>query len=215
MTQPMSRLKQRVKEGIRVTPGRLSANRQNALQSTGPKTATGKRASSVNALRHGLTSRVSFHGGSPGFSQIADLIDQEIGDRRVSEAIALKILEYERVVSAELAVAQKESRGEHGFRDEYAYARLEAEMMLATEIRNRGEENRKRKDLPKIDREEMKLFAEAGKFFQSVAIRQARDMDRSARNEEGALRRYFKRSSNQLIKAIRGAADPGRQGELD
>jgi len=36
----------------------LEANRRNAQHSTGPRTAIGKRTSSLNALRHGLTSRV-------------------------------------------------------------------------------------------------------------------------------------------------------------
>jgi len=36
----------------------LEANRRNALQSTGPRTEAGKKTSSLNALRHGLTARV-------------------------------------------------------------------------------------------------------------------------------------------------------------
>src|SRR5262245_50472687 len=36
---------------------KLVANRQNALNSTGPKTAEGKARASANALTHGLTAR--------------------------------------------------------------------------------------------------------------------------------------------------------------
>ena len=36
----------------------LEANRRNAQQSTGPRTEAGKKISSLNALRHGLTARV-------------------------------------------------------------------------------------------------------------------------------------------------------------
>ena len=36
----------------------VEANRRNARQSTGPRTEAGKKASSLNALRHGLTARV-------------------------------------------------------------------------------------------------------------------------------------------------------------
>lgn len=41
------------------TPARIEANRQNALKSTGPRTAAGKLASSGNALRHGLLSKAA------------------------------------------------------------------------------------------------------------------------------------------------------------
>jgi hypothetical protein len=36
----------------------MEANRRNAQQSTGPRTDAGKKTSSLNALRHGLTSRI-------------------------------------------------------------------------------------------------------------------------------------------------------------
>src|ERR1700689_1505591 len=37
---------------------KMEANRRNAQQSTGPRTEAGRKISSLNALRHGLTSRV-------------------------------------------------------------------------------------------------------------------------------------------------------------
>src|SRR5450631_3917569 len=40
------------------SPAELIANRLNALLSTGPKTDEGKKRSSVNACRHGLSGRV-------------------------------------------------------------------------------------------------------------------------------------------------------------
>jgi hypothetical protein len=41
-----------------VTPAQLAANRANAQASRGPVTESGKRRSSLNSLRHGLTGRV-------------------------------------------------------------------------------------------------------------------------------------------------------------
>jgi hypothetical protein len=38
------------------SPRRLAANRANSKKSTGPKTAEGKTISSLNSLRHGLSS---------------------------------------------------------------------------------------------------------------------------------------------------------------
>ncbi len=40
------------------TPNRIEINRANAQHSTGPKTAAGKKQSSLNALRHGLTGQI-------------------------------------------------------------------------------------------------------------------------------------------------------------
>jgi hypothetical protein len=40
------------------TPNRAEINRENAQHSTGPKTAEGKKQSSLNALRHGLTGQI-------------------------------------------------------------------------------------------------------------------------------------------------------------
>ncbi len=39
------------------SPEKLAANHSNAQLSTGPKTPEGKKASSMNALRHGLAAR--------------------------------------------------------------------------------------------------------------------------------------------------------------
>jgi hypothetical protein len=48
------------------SPAQIAANRQNALRSTGPVTASGKSASSANAFRHGLTSaRIVIPGEDP------------------------------------------------------------------------------------------------------------------------------------------------------
>jgi hypothetical protein len=40
------------------TPNRIETNQANAQHSTGPKTDVGKKRSSLNALRHGLTSQI-------------------------------------------------------------------------------------------------------------------------------------------------------------
>jgi hypothetical protein len=41
------------------TEKQIAANRRNALLSTGPKTGDGKKASSMNAIRHGLTGQIN------------------------------------------------------------------------------------------------------------------------------------------------------------
>jgi len=39
------------------TAKQIAANRGNALRSTGPRTLEGRKASAMNALKHGMTSR--------------------------------------------------------------------------------------------------------------------------------------------------------------
>ena len=44
-----------------MTEAQLNARRENAQHSTGPRTAAGKKRSSLNAFRHGLTGQIVVH----------------------------------------------------------------------------------------------------------------------------------------------------------
>jgi hypothetical protein len=44
-----------------MTAAQLTANRENAQHSTGPRTAEGRKRSSLNAFRHGLTGQIVIH----------------------------------------------------------------------------------------------------------------------------------------------------------
>ncbi len=73
----------------------ISANRRNAVQSTGPKTAEGKAAASRNALRHGLSAQpvvlfdeqardfTQFHDGLRAALDPADAAEEELVERIV------------------------------------------------------------------------------------------------------------------------------------
>lgn len=74
------------------------ANRLNALSSSGPKTEAGKRRSSVNALRHGLTVPVEYSSWAPHESSLSQvLITEGLSDHLALEMARL-ILDYERNV---------------------------------------------------------------------------------------------------------------------
>jgi len=73
----------------------ISANRRNAVQSTGPKTAAGKAVASRNAQRHGLTAQpvilfdeqardfTQFHDGLRAALDPADAAEEELVERIV------------------------------------------------------------------------------------------------------------------------------------
>ena len=67
----------RTRRGGNVSQRKIEANRRNALKSTGPKTARGKRTVSRNAIKHGLLARevvISMGYGEESKEDFDDLI---------------------------------------------------------------------------------------------------------------------------------------------
>ncbi|MDC0013707.1 hypothetical protein OAD96_01750 [Pseudomonadales bacterium] len=75
------------------------ANQCNALKSTGPKSATGKRVSSQNSRKHGLNSAPDFE-SSLEYKALVDLIAGEGFSAFVCADIAAGLLNYRRVMDA-------------------------------------------------------------------------------------------------------------------
>jgi len=75
------------------------ANRCNALKSTGPRSVTGKWASSQNSRKHGLNSIPSFE-SSIEYQTLVDLIAEEGFSAFVCADIASSLLNYRRVMDA-------------------------------------------------------------------------------------------------------------------
>jgi hypothetical protein len=68
------------------TEKQIAANRANAQRSTGPKTARGKRASSRNAFRHGLSQPLPF-AADPKVEAIAHaVVGKGAGEERLVQA---------------------------------------------------------------------------------------------------------------------------------
>ena len=82
-----------------INPRRDLANRCNALKSTGPRSALGKRASSQNSRKHGLNSAPDFE-SSIEYQALITLIAEEGFSAFACAAIASGLLNYRRVMDA-------------------------------------------------------------------------------------------------------------------
>ena len=78
---------------------RSLANQCNALKSTGPRSASGKRASSQNSRKHGLNSAPDFESSSE-YRALVDLIAKEGFSVFACADIASGLLNYRRVMDA-------------------------------------------------------------------------------------------------------------------
>ena len=85
------------------------ANRRNALRSTGPKSAEGRKRSSNNSLDHGLSVPVVFDFNDPLVESIIQLVAQEGLDHHTAKDLALKIVEYERNLAYQLELFEQQS----------------------------------------------------------------------------------------------------------
>jgi hypothetical protein len=75
----------------------IEANRRNALQSTGPKTAEGKTVVALNAIKHGLLSRELLLPGEDGtdLSELAENLRAQL-----APVEALESLFVDRIIAA-------------------------------------------------------------------------------------------------------------------
>jgi hypothetical protein len=74
-------------------------NRCNALKSTGPRSASGKRTSSQNSRKHGLNVAPDFE-SSPEYQTLVELVAEEGLSAFVCADIAAGLLNYRRVMDA-------------------------------------------------------------------------------------------------------------------
>lgn len=175
---------------MRVSPKKRSANRRNGLKSTGPQTAQGKKSSALNALHHGLSVPLPPHLIDPLQQELSQLIEQDGFTVDSARELAQKIIDYER----NLAFLR------HAFEDDM--------------IVGAGVEKDYDHGIGKWQQDFRKRFVDIHtKFLKGMpweignVVRLATQMNQiiatTKRSEMIRSRRYFKRSSNQLIKAVR------------
>ena len=77
-----------------ISEKQLAANRRNARRSTGPQTEAGRRAASLNALKHGLAARATLlPGGDPAaYKALLDGFIEEFNPQTASDLIQVRKL---------------------------------------------------------------------------------------------------------------------------
>lgn len=190
---------------MRVSPKKRAANRHNALKSTGPKSMSGRRVSARNATRHGLSVPLPTHLVEPVQQQLVELIMSDGFDHEVAHNLAEKIIEYERNILYLNDIIDTETISPYdpGDRKRAAIHQLkERQERLANtlediiqqelEVENREGLHAEDQELPKT----LNQVQQVGKGL--IRAERMLELKRKVTSQ-----RYFKRASNQLIKALR------------
>jgi hypothetical protein len=176
------------------------ANRRNALKSTGPRTQTGKRRASLNAVSHGLSAPAdpAWREGKVSAIEVA-LQGEQLPDadaRRVAEAI----FEFERNIAYQREIFEKrhagedEGAGESVVLENDAALSNEIDEMLMIDERHGGP-----------DEDERAWLIEAQTFMRrQQRLKEARAR-RDAVEEIVRADRYMRRAANQLVKALKAS----------
>lgn len=185
------------------TSKQKAASQRNGRLSRGPKTDAGKQAASLNAIRHGLSARSNLNALNPHIDEIEQLILAEVPDALTARTIAGKILDYERTEAYQSQVAAKEAEGKDGYLDTEALKKQQTESMATALWRGQMIKDLEQKGLSKHKKDELRVYRDALEFLTKMSVKREHTIVSNAQQEAVRLRRYFKRASNQLIKAIK------------
>ena len=174
-----------------------SANRRNALRSTGPKSLDGKRRSAVNATRHGLTAPLEHSDWAPHLKTLTSILEEGEGlSTGDAYELARRIVEYERNVHYQRERFEMMMQGKAPGLElsPLAFKSLDIKSLVAAQLASGAV--KKHDD----DYEELLLMAEMCKFMYCCELKQAKKV---FKERVGNADRYLRRSANQLIKQFR------------
>jgi hypothetical protein len=177
------------------------ANRRNALRSTGPKSSDGKLRSSKNARMHGLSVIDSMGISDPLLTKLSELISQEGVDNFLAQELANRIVSYERnqayqrLLFSQLQESKRTETAVHGgMRNSFG---TELDMMADFLDEKRFLGGRvKKSDLNFVINMQHKMMKLTLRQIKRQEVEHAKRVRNSVR--------YLKRSSNQLIKSLKG-----------
>lgn len=189
----------------RTSPQKRQANRRNALRSTGPKSIEGRKRSSNNSIDHGLSVPVVFDLHDPLVASIIQLVAHEGLDIHTAQDLAVKIVEYERNLAyqAELFLqkhieSHSQAEEEQGFR-----AMFGAEIDMFDDYIDWERFNNR-----PISQRDQKFIINSKLKMHNLWQRMHRRSQKHKAKQAATSLRYLKRSSSQLIKALKALSKP-------
>ena len=185
----------------KISAQKRQANRRNALRSTGPKSPVGKSRSSKNARMHGLSVIDSMGISDPLLTNLSELISQGGVDPFLAQEIANRIVSYERnqayqrMLFSQLEQPKLTETAVHeGMRNSFG---TELDMMadFLDEKRVLG---------GGIKKSDLNFVISMQHRMMKLTLRQLKRQEVEHAKRVRNSVRYLKRSSNQLIKSLKG-----------
>jgi hypothetical protein len=201
------------------TPTKMTSNRQNALQSTGPQTQEGKAIASKNATKHGLLSREVLlpNENAEALAELAQRLREdlqpvgELEDLLVDRVVALfwrlrRLVRVEGGIFTSNLYEELAERAERKARSYEQNTSLEAMMMSVriTDEKKRAEALAQAKEMRDLQAEESSIVALA--FARDVS---GADAFSKLSRYETAIERSFYRALHELqrLQAARAGAN--------
>lgn len=180
------------------SPRQQTANRLNALSSSGPKTDAGKRRSSVNSKKHGLTIPIEC---SPWATQL-EIIQAALAEDGLGEdecrVLGLFILDYERNLEHQRQLFLRNRAQGSSLDISETVNEADFKHLLADPSIEQWE-----KEYPSVRK---KMDRARSRYLSHLMAQKGRQLRRKqlvATRELQSANRHLRRSSNQLIRHCR------------
>ena len=187
--------------GTTISDQKRQANRLNALRSTGPKSPAGKNRASKNAQMHGLSVIAQMGISDPLLTQLTGMIAEEGVNAFWAQEIANRIVSYERNQAYQRMLFlqlqhpnRTESTVHAGMRNSFG-----TELDLMADVLDE-----QRYLVGRIKKSDLNFVINTQHKMLKLTLRQLKRQETEHAKQVRSSVRYLKRSSNQLIKSLKG-----------